>query len=75
MNLPPCEHPLVVDEPSEEAFREAEFSVKDAASLRRRCLLCGFYYNRTNLLSELRDDMSARWRVTLDDIRMRKDYR
>lgn len=73
MTLPPCDHPLVVDEPSEEAFREAEFPIENCAALRRRCLLCGFYYHRTNLLTQLRDRITARWRVTLRDIQMRED--
>ena len=64
-NQTPCTHPLVVDEPSEEAFREAEFAITVKTRLQRRCLICGFCYDRTAVVGKLRNGIRMRWRITL----------
>ena len=61
--MTPCTHPLVVDEPSDEGWRRAALPLDRCNSIRRRCLLCGFYYHRTGVLERLADSIRARSRL------------
>lgn len=59
----PCTHTFVVDEPSEEVFRDVGMPLDRVAGIRRRCLLCGFYYLRSGVLDNLRLGIRARHRL------------